>query len=68
MQHFPAYAPELNPIERVWRHGKAPLANGRPRDIRKFAQGLLASLYGTGHSQRNFTFVLDRAAPTVRLW
>ena len=30
MERFPAYAPELNPDERVWNHCKAALANGRP--------------------------------------
>jgi transposase len=30
VESFPAYAPELNPDERVWGHCKAALANGRP--------------------------------------
>jgi len=30
---FPAYAPELNPDERVWGHCKAALANGRPDNL-----------------------------------
>ena len=32
LEHFPAYAPELNPDEGVWRHTKRRLANGCPAD------------------------------------
>lgn len=30
LEHFPSYAPELNPDEGVWNHLKNRLANGRP--------------------------------------
>jgi transposase len=30
LEHFPPYAPELNPDEGVWNHLKQTLANGRP--------------------------------------
>lgn len=30
VEHFPGYAPELNPDEFVWAHLKTMLANGRP--------------------------------------
>jgi transposase len=33
VETFPAYAPELNPDERVWGHCKAALANGRPDNL-----------------------------------
>ena len=32
-QHFPGYAPELNPDEWVWGHLKGRLANGRPDNV-----------------------------------
>jgi len=33
VERFPAYAPDLNPDERVWGHCKAALANGRPDNL-----------------------------------
>lgn len=33
VERFPAYAPDLNPDERVWNHCKAALANGRPDNL-----------------------------------
>ncbi|MEK7409075.1 MAG: transposase [Acidobacteriota bacterium] len=30
IEHFPSYAPELNPDEGVWALAKRELANGRP--------------------------------------
>ena len=44
LEHFPAYAPELNPGEGVWRLAKARLANGRPDDVNKLLANLSASL------------------------
>lgn len=32
LEHFPAYAPELNPDEGVWNLLKSRLANGQPED------------------------------------
>jgi len=32
VEHFPSYAPELNPDEGVWSLAKRALANGRPDD------------------------------------
>ncbi len=34
LEHLPAYAPELNPVEGLWAHFKAQtLANACPRDV-----------------------------------
>ncbi len=44
LEHFPAYAPELNPDEGVWRLAKARLANGRPDDVDELLASLTASL------------------------
>ena len=33
IESFPAYAPEINPDEGVWRHYKRALANGRPDNV-----------------------------------
>ena len=39
-QRFPAYAPELNPDEWVWRHLKHKLANGRPDNVDQLMETL----------------------------
>jgi transposase len=33
LKRFPAYTPQLNPIETAWHAAKLPLANSRPDDI-----------------------------------
>ena len=44
IEHFPSYAPELNPDEGVWSLAKGELANGRPDDIDELMADLAASL------------------------
>jgi len=44
LEHFPAYAPELNPDEAVWGLTKGRLANGRPDDLDELLAHLTASL------------------------
>ena len=44
LEHFPAYAPELNPDEGVWALAKGRLANGRPDDLDELLAQLTASL------------------------
>lgn len=39
-EHFPSYAPELNPDEWVWRHLKHELANGRPDNLDELMETL----------------------------
>jgi transposase len=41
VERFPAYAPELNPDEGVWRHCKAALANGRPDNLDELMAALI---------------------------
>lgn len=50
LEHFPSYAPELNPDEGVWNLAKARLANGRPDTIEELRRSLTASLRTTAHS------------------
>lgn len=40
LEHFPPYAPELNPDEGVWGYLKGKLANGRPDDIEELQSHL----------------------------
>lgn len=44
LEYLPAYAPELNPDEGVWRHSKARLANSCPADRFRLAFSLLDEL------------------------
>jgi len=44
LEFLPAYAPELNPDEGVWRQTKQHLANGSPDDRFELALSLIAEL------------------------
>lgn len=44
VEYFPAYAPELNPDEGVWRHTKRQLANGCPADRFHLALSVIEEL------------------------
>ena len=44
LEYLPAYAPELNPDEGVWRLTKGRLANGCPADRFELALSLIAEL------------------------
>ena len=44
LEFLPAYAPELNPDEGVWRQTKQQLANGCPGDRFKLALAVIAEL------------------------
>ena len=45
LEHFPSYAPELNPDEGVWNLAKARLANGRPDNVEDLRLHLIDSLW-----------------------
>lgn len=45
LERFPAYAPEFNPDEGIWRLAKRRLANGRPQDLSDLMLALLDSLH-----------------------
>lgn len=46
IEHFPAYAPELNPDEGVWSLAKGELANSCPRDLDELMEDILRSING----------------------
>ena len=46
IEHFPAYAPELNPDEGVWAQAKRELANSCPRDVDELMEDILRSIDG----------------------
>ena len=44
IEHFPSYAPELNPDEGVWSLAKRNLANGCPHDVEELMADLIRSI------------------------
>ncbi len=44
LEHFPAYAPELNPDEGVWSLAKRELANSGPHDVEELMEDVLRSI------------------------
>lgn len=50
IEHFPSYAPDLNPDEGVWSLAKRDLANGCPHDLDELMKDLVRSI---GHTQKS---------------
>jgi transposase len=44
IEHFPAYAPELNPDEGVWSLAKGTLANSCPNDLEELVEDVIQSI------------------------
>ena len=44
IEHFPSYAPELNPDEGVWSLAKRQLANGRPYDVDELMEDVIRAM------------------------
>jgi transposase len=44
IEHFPSYAPELNPDEGVWSLAKRKLANGRPDDVDELLEDIIRAM------------------------
>jgi putative transposase len=51
IEAFPAYAPELNPVEQLWNDFKGHTANSLPRDRRDIRRSLQANTRRVRHSQ-----------------
>jgi transposase len=51
IEEFPAYAPELNPVEQLWNDFKGHTANSLPRDRRDIRRSLQANTRRVRHSQ-----------------
>jgi len=50
IEHFPAYAPQLNPDEGVWHLAKQKLANSCPNDVNELMEDILDSIEGIRNS------------------
>ncbi|PYT25029.1 MAG: hypothetical protein DMG58_25050 [Acidobacteria bacterium] len=44
IEHFPSYAPELNPDEGVWSLAKRDVANGCPHDVHELMDALIRAI------------------------
>ena len=44
IEHFPAYAPELNPDEGVWSFAKRKLANSCPKNVDELMEDVIGSI------------------------
>lgn len=51
--HFPAYAPELNPVEGVWTQAKESTAGSAPHHIQELHRKVYRVLKRTANSQRH---------------
>ena len=52
LEHFPSYAPQLNPDEGVWTLAKHDLANGCPQDLDDLMEDLVRSIEYTRTSSK----------------
>lgn len=44
IEHFPSYAPELNPDEGVWSLAKRELANGCPKNVDELMEDIIRAI------------------------
>ena len=51
VEHFPSYAPQLNPDEGVWSLAKRELANSCPNDVDELTEDILGSIESIRGSQ-----------------
>lgn len=66
IEHFPAYAPELNPDEGVWSLAKGELANSCPRDVDELMEDILRSINGIRSSPEKLRgCILQSELPSV---
>jgi transposase len=52
IEHFPSYAPELNPDEGVWSLAKRVLANRCPDDLEELVEDVIHSINGIRNSNQ----------------
>ncbi|MEW5947054.1 MAG: transposase [bacterium] len=65
LELFPAYAPELNPDEGVWRHLKHYLANGRPDDQDELLSELFDLLFDLRQSPSLLRSFVNHSEPPL---
>ncbi len=61
LEHFPAYAPELNPDEGVWSLAKRSLANGSPDDISQLVNDVMKTMDGIAVSKTRLRGCIEQS-------
>ena len=56
--HFPIYAPELNPVERVWTQANADIANFAPRTLTELFTKVSTAIAHTRNSAKRLAACL----------
>lgn len=59
---LPAYAPEFNPDEGIWKLAKGALANGCPSDVPELARSLTRTLRSIRSNRRNLCGCITHSA------
>jgi transposase len=62
LQRFPAYAPEFNPDEGVWKLAKQKLANGQCLDVMALKRAVLVSLEEIRANRKNLRGCITHSA------
>ena len=62
LQRFPAYAPEFNPDEGVWKLAKQQLANGQAHDLPELMVAVLESLHTIRANRRHLRGCITHSA------
>jgi putative transposase len=55
IEHFPSYAPQLNPDEGVWSLAKRELANSCPNDVDELMEDILVSIEAIRNSPQKLS-------------
>ena len=61
IEHFPSYAPELNPDEGVWSLAKRALANSCPADLEEIVQDVIRSIDAIRVSPQKLRGCIDQS-------
>ena len=61
IEHFPSYAPELNPEEGVWSLAKRTLANSCPTNLEELVQDVIHSINAVRDSPENLRGCIARS-------
>jgi transposase len=65
LEEFPAYAPELNPVEQLWNDFKGHTAKSLPRNTRDIRRSLQANTRRVRRSQaKSRSFILASGLPS----
>jgi transposase len=62
LQRFPAYAPEFNPDEGVWKLAKQRLANGQAHDLPELMVAVIESMEAVRANRRNLRGCITHSA------